>query len=256
MANVQIMRKEEVKREFVNGLSRRLMLEGSHTDAKIYRCTLKAGECWEPSIYTIDNKIQMFFFINCSGYVATKNRAWNITEQAVFVPNFDKERFWIEAGEKNLEFLHLVGTMNAYDVENYIDYHIITPRFKTYSEGVQYTESFTGNAGSKIKSCFLVEDTACGRWSMGMNKGNGPVFVGEHSHEELQQWSYILPGSDFHFTADGKEFELHEGDLVFIPKGVLHSARAETGKDLNYVWIKLASEGFSIGRDGYPGTER
>lgn len=255
MGNVLLMKKSELKEQFRDGLSRQLMLENAHEEVRLYKCTLKAGCGYEPELYGLEDRVQMFFFINPSGYVATKTRAWNITEQAAFIPNFKKERFWIEAGEEDLEFIHLVGNMNDWDVENYIDYHIITPRFKKVSEGMSYREYHSGNAGSRIESRLLVEDTACGRWCMGIQNGTAPDFIGSHCHEELDQWSYVLPGSDFTYTVDGKAFKAEAGDLVYIPRGVCHSIEAEDGKGIRYVWIKLATDGFSTGRDGYPGSE-
>ena len=256
MKDFLVMKGEERKQEFQNGLSRQVLLAESNKDVKIYRCILEAGCRLDPELFALDDRLQMFFFIQPTGYVATKNKAWNITEQAAFVPNFNKEVFWFEAGESDLEFIHICGQMNEWDVENYIDYHIITPRFKKVSEGMSYREYHSGNAGSGIESRFLVEDTACGRWNLGIQSGIGPDFVGNHSHDELDQWTYVLPGSEFSYFVDGQKFSAKEGDLIYIPKGMVHSIQAEIGKGIHYLWLKLATDGFSIGRDGYPGSEK
>ena len=244
--------------EFRNteGLIRKELAEGTHPDLTLYECTLKAGCRYTPELFGLDDRMQMFFFVNATGYVATKKKAWNIEEQGIFIPNYKKDEFWIEAGEDDLIFVHIVGVMNAYDEKEFIDYHIILPNMRGKSQCFRFTESHTGNSGSTIESRRLVLDTAFGRWFVGMNDGVGAeAFVGDHSHEHLQQWNYVLPESDFKYTVNGVEKEAKAGDAYFIPKGILHSAKAEDGKGIHYLWIKFASEGFPVGRDGYPGSE-
>lgn len=240
----------------VNGLTRRALAEGSHPDLKLYECTLKAGCRYEPELFGLETCMQMFFFVNATGYVATKNRAWNIDEQGIFIPNYKKEKFWIEAGEKDLTFVHIIGVMNAYDEKEFIDYHIILPNMRKKSECFRFTEYYTGKMGSTIESRRLVLDTAFGRWFVGMDDGEGEdAFVGEHMLPHLQQWNYVLPGSDFKYTVDGTEREAKPGDVYFIPKGSRSSAKPAPGGGIHYLWIKFASEGFPVGRDGYPGSE-
>ena len=238
------------------GLTRCELAAGSHPDLTLYECTLKAGCRYEPELLGLDDRMQMFFFVNATGYVATKNRAWNIKEQAIFIPNYKKEKFWIEAGEKDLKFVHIIGVMNAYDEKEYIDYHIILPNMRGKSECFRFTEYYTGKLGSTIESRRLVLDTAFGRWFVGMNDGEGQsAFVGEHTQEHLQQWNYVLPGSHFKYPVNGEEHEAKDGDVIFVPKGASFSAKPVGEAGIHYLWIKFASEGFPVGRDGYPGSE-
>ena len=244
----------EMKR--TEGLTRREMAAGTHPDLKLYECVLKAGSRYEPELYGLKDRMQMFFFVNATGYVATKNRAWNIDEQGIFIPNYDKEAFWIEAGKEDLVFVHIVGVMNAYDEKEFIDYHIILPNMRRRSECFRFTEYYTGKIGSLIESRRLVLDTAFGRWFVGMDDGEGEeAFVGKHANEHLHQWNYVLPGSHFKYIVDGKEGEAKSGDVIFIPKVAVNSARPVGGRGIHYLWIKFASEGFPVGRDGYPGSE-
>lgn len=240
----------------VEGLTKRELAAGSHPELKLYECTLKAGCRYEPELFDLTDRMQMFFFVNATGYVATKMRAWNIEEQGIFIPNYKKEKFWIEAGEHDLTFVQIIGVMNAYDQKEYIDYHIILPNMRGKSQCFRFTEYYTGKLGSTIESRRLVLDTAFGRWFVGMNDGEGEeAFVGEHVLEHFQQWNYVLPGSDFKLTVDGIESEAKAGEAYFIPKGSVQSAKPNPGGGIHYLWIKFASEGFPVGRDGYPGSE-
>ena len=83
------------------GLTRREMAAGTHPELQLYECTLRAGSRYEPELYGLEEKMQMFFFVNATGYVATKDKAWNIKEQGIFIPNYKKEPFWIEACKRH-----------------------------------------------------------------------------------------------------------------------------------------------------------
>lgn len=237
-------------------LTVREMAKDSHSEFQIYECELKAGSRLEPELLAQTDRMQMFFFLNTTGYVATKKRAWNIEAESLFTPNFNKEPFFIEAGEKDLKFVWFKGVMNSYDEKEYVDYHIILPCMRQKLEGFRYTESFTGKAGSSIETRRLVLDTAFGRWYVGMAEGCGSdAFVAPHTQEHLQQWNYCLPESKFTYMIDGVEHEAEAGDTLFIPKGSEFSAKAHDDGAIRYLWIKFASEGFPVGRDGYPGSE-
>ncbi len=238
------------------GLERRELAAGSHPELKLYECTLKAGCRYTPELFGLDDRMQMFFFVNSTGYVATKNRSWNIEEQSIFIPNFKKEDFWIEAGEKELKFVQIIGVMNDYDEKEFIDYHIVLPNMRGKSQSFRFTEFCTGAAGSEIESRRLVLDTAFGRWVVGMNDGYGEKsFVESHVRNHFQQWFYVLPESHFTYTIDRKEETAKDGDVIFVPKGSEFSAKPSENAGIHYLWIQFASEGFPVGRDGYPGSE-
>ena len=56
----------------------------------------------------------MFFFTGGDGYIEAETQVWNI-EQGVFVPNYDRERIVIRAGDEDVHFLHIIGDLNDYD---------------------------------------------------------------------------------------------------------------------------------------------
>ena len=129
----------------------------------------------------------MFFFTNQTGFIESESQIWKI-EQAVFVPDYDRETITIHAGKDDLHFLHNVGELNDYDRETMKRWCIKLPRFRKFEQCVQYMEGFTGDVGSNVTSRLLVEGRGCGRWSMGWNHGEGPTFIGEHIHKHLVQW--------------------------------------------------------------------
>ena len=83
-----------------------------------------------------------------------------------------------------------------------------------------------------------------GRLSMGCVKGNGPIEIGQHIHNELAQWYFPLPGSDFIYTAGGEEVHMTGGDLSYTPTGFWHGSRVEAGKKCDYIWFEMCIEGY------------
>ena len=49
----------------------------------------------EEDVYKLEEHNQVFLFMSGTGYVKTPRMVYNITEVAVFVPEFDKEKFVI-----------------------------------------------------------------------------------------------------------------------------------------------------------------
>ena len=219
------------------------MIPGATEEVKIFKCILRAGMKWDPPKFAYGEKVQWFFFLNPSGYVTTPAVAHNIEDKAIFIPDFDRESFCIQAGEEDLEFLHIEGQMNKIDVAMRGDCHIVLPRFRLLKESWRYTEGFTGNAGSNVKSHMVIEHEYFGRYSMGWNCGKGPTFIGEHVHNDLEQWYYMLDDSEFTYIADG-EFEVHGGDMTHTAMGTSHGSRSKEGQNINYIWIELATNGY------------
>ena len=67
-----------------------------------------------------------------------------------------------------------------------------------------------------------------------------------HIHNELAQWYFPLPGSEFIYTAGGEEVHMTGGDLSFTPTGFWHGSKVEAGKKCDYIWFEMCI-------DGYPG---
>lgn len=239
-----------------DGLTCQPLIEKKDGEVSLERCTLRAGTVWQVPTYEMNDRTQIFFFLNASGYVVTDSKAWNIEDNSMFVPNFAKEAVLIKAVGRDLEFLHFECNMTQYDVDLYIWYHMILPRYVRYDKAFSYVESYTGLAGSGIRTSNLVVETAFGRWFFGMNYGTGGAeFVGEHDHPEFDQWVCALPGADFTYRIDGKERQMKENDVVFIPMGTKHEIPpADEGK-VRYLWLKCATKGWTKGRDDDIGSE-
>lgn len=243
MSVVKFHKASEEKKVFdQNGLCRLNVLPGEYKDVELYKCTLAAGAKWEPDLYPEKEKVQLILFSKGTGYVATPRQAFNINEVAVFVPRFDQESFFIQA-DSELEFLQIVATLSDYDRENMEESRISLPRFRPVSQAWTYEENFKT---ADIESYTLIEHRMFGRLSMGVVYGKGPNVVGQHIHNELEQWYYALPGARFTYQVSGEEIEFQEGDLSYTPHGNYHGTSAESGQPFDYMWFELCE-------DGYPG---
>lgn len=235
-----------------NGLSHEPMMADANPEARLYECVLRAGATWEPELFGFREKIQMFFFTGGDGYIEAEAQVWNI-EQGVFVPDYDRERIVIRAGDEDVHFLHIIGDLNDYDRKTMARWCIKLPRFRNFEQCVQYTEGFTGDAGSNVTSRLLIEGRAFGRWSMGWNHGEGPTFIGEHIHKHLVQWYYVLPDGFFTYIAGGKKEDMEPGSLSYTEANTYHGSMSPVGKRINYIWLELATNGYPEGPDGFPG---
>lgn len=88
---------------------------------------------------------------------------------------------------------------------------------------------------------------------MGWNEGMGPTFIGEHVHKHLVQWYYVLPDGSFTYIAGGDEQDLGPGSLSYTEANTPHGSRSAEGKRINYIWLELATNGYPVGPDGFPG---
>lgn len=244
MSKIDYMKSADLEKNFVNGLSRSELLPDTFDEVKIYKCALKAGEVFDVKLYSQTDKMQLFFFLNAGGYIALPKQAFNITGKAVFVPNFDKEKVEFHAGNEDLEFLHFIGEISEYDKMRLGNIHIVLPRFRLLDDAWEYTEGFTGDAGSNVKSHMVIEHRFLGRYSMGWNCGKGPTFIGEHKHPDLEQWYYIFQGSEFTYFAGDEEIRVEGGDITHIGMDVPHGSKANEDQYLNYIWFELATDGY------------
>lgn len=242
MSSIKFHRQAEEQHSFENGVSRIPVLRGEYKDVEVYKCILKAGVKWNTPLFAEQDCCQMLVFVGGTGYVATPCKAYNIQEVAVFIPNFDAEPFYVQAGS-DLTFIHIIANMSDYDRENMSESRIKLPRFRPVSKAWTYVENFKT---PDMQSYTLIEHRYLGRLSMGAVYGVGPNVVGQHIHNELEQWYIALPGTRFTYHADGQEIPFSEGDISFTPHGTYHGLVAEEGRQFNYIWFELCE-------DGYPG---
>lgn len=231
MGVISIAKKEDiVMQDAGNGLKRGIMLPGEFPGVETWKCQVEAGAKVVPQLY--HDKIQIFFFTKGTGYVGNKREAYNIKEIAYFIPMLDEEEFFIQAGT-DMEYLHLIVTMNEYDNVEFNKVRVFLPDFNNLSTCPRYYEGFKGKG---VKSYTIVEHDNLSRISMGVIVGDGPEVVGEHSHDYLHQWYYGLADADFSYTAGGETIHVSEGDWMCIPKGTPHSS---VGNNIHYLWFEV-----------------
>ena len=178
------------------------------------------------------------------GYIVTPRRVFNITEVSVFVPDFDKEQFTFHCAadaKECMEIVHFVTELNDYDKTCLKEAHLTLPRFRGVSQAWHYKEDFTG---ADIQQMMMIEHRNLGRLSMGANFGTGPNYIGQHIHNELEQWYIMLPGASFTYTAEDEKIHVEGGDITFTPHGSHHGSECAEGERFAYVWFELCENGY------------
>lgn len=245
MSPIQVPRYSDVKYDFKDGFARVPVLENAFDQACFAHCALQPGHSITPDVYSVTEHNQLFFFTKGKGYITTPRQAWNINEPGVFVPEFDTERFTITCSadsKEPLEFLHIVTELNDYDKTCLVESRMVLPRFRTISQGWTYDEDFKDN--SVTTSMMLLEHRNLGRLSMGANFGTGPNYIGQHIHNELEQWYIMLPGASFTYTAENEKIHVQGGDITYTPHGSHHGSECADGEKFAYVWFELCENGY------------
>ena len=244
MSQIKVARYSDVKYDFVNGFARVPVLEGEFDQAHFAHCALQPGCSITPDVYSVTEHNQLFIFTKGKGYVTTPRQAWNIVEPGVFVPEFDTEHFTITCSadsKQPLEYLHIITELSDYDKTCLKESHLTLPRFRGVSQAWHYKEDFTG---ADIQQMMLIEHRNLGRLSMGANFGTGPNYIGQHIHNELEQWYIMLPGASFTYTAEDEKIHVQGGDITFTPHGSHHGSECAEGEKFAYVWFELCENGY------------
>lgn len=244
MSKLKFQKGADVELKFKDGFARTTMLPDACEEVDVNKCVLRAGHTWEAELYNFEDKVQIFYFVDGKGYITLPDQAFNITEQAVFVPYFDKDKIAIKAATNtDLEFLQFVCRQSEFDKKMMNTIRTTLPRFKLESECETYEEPFKGPG---TKSPILIMHRLFGRYSMGSTIGDGPTYVGPHAHDDLIQYYYPYKGSRIQYTADGETVEMTGGDLSFIPESVEHSNKTAAGDKCDYVWFEVAINGYQL----------
>ena len=253
MSKIRLLKGGSIQPAFdKNGLSHQPMMENANAEAKLYECVLKAGCTWQPELFPFRKKSRCSFSQTRLGIFNRRRRFGRLNRQFLS-PIMIGRPLRSTRGRKILHFLHIVGDLNDYDRATMERWCIKLPRYRNFHQCVQYTEGFTGDAGSNVTSRLLVEGRGCGRWSMGWNNGEGPTFIGEHIHKHLVQWYYVLPDGFFTYIAGGTREDMGPGSLSYTEANTPHGSETPAGKKINYIWLELATNGYPEGPDGFPG---
>ena len=234
MGIIQFQKKEDmVFEQLSNAISRAEMLPGAVEGVHTYKCRLKAGETVQ--LETFADTTQLIYFTSGEGYVTTKNLAFNITEPSLFIPNMDAEINTLHA-TTDIEFLQLTCMMLPEDHKQWEHWHIELPRFCPLSQCIRYREGFRPE---EIKAYSILDTHFVTRKTMGAIIGKGPNKAEPHSHSNLYQWYYGMPGTKFIYRAGDEEIVLSEGDWAFIPINIEHAIEIEENETVNYVWFEI-----------------
>ena len=230
--------REETKTGFLYGV----MLPGCMEGVSTKKCVLEKGNSISPERYP-DKAVALFIFKG-TGSIKTSNKIFNVTERCVFCPNFNNEIYTITA-DTEMEYLELIQELSETDKKHFGMYHIVLPWFNSFSNWHLYTEGFRAE---ELHSYAILHQYYLGRMSLGEVVGPGEAHLEPHSHPELYQWYYGLPGTDpFLFKANDEETIVHEGDWVCIPNKVFHIVSPlKTGDYIDYVWFEMVIPGKEI----------
>ena len=239
MSGVAIFDHKDLKREYEKGLSRQRVLAETAPEISLEVCSLLPGETWFPEIYSKYEKMQIFVFTTTGGMIHVGNQFFAIDDQSVFIPDFDQDKIEIRAGEDELCFLHIQGPMIDVDRRQMLHCQYVLPRFVRFSDSILYTERFTQESGSRIWQHSVIAGRHLGRYTMGWVIGPGPDFVGTHVHPKIDQWYFMLGGSDFTYTAGDNKIHVVEGDISYTPHGTPHGSECGSDGYINYLWFEL-----------------
>ncbi len=239
MNRVTIFKNEELERNFTDGFSSECILGETCPALELRLCVLKKGTTKNFDIYSRDDKMQIFAFTAGKGVIRADEKMFFIDEQSVFIPDFDKNKLEFTAGEEDLEFIHIIGPMNDTDRRQMKHCQYVLPRFVKFSQVIQYTERFTQESGAKVKQHSVIAGRHLGRYTMGWVIGEGPDFVGQHTHPTIDQWYFMLQGADFTYDAGDRSIDVKEGDVSYTPHGTPHGSNCKEGGFINYIWFEL-----------------
>ncbi|MFA7204804.1 MAG: hypothetical protein WC102_00575 [Saccharofermentanales bacterium] len=239
---IPVARKEDGPKTFKNGYGEVEWLKGTHKLVHCFKCELKAGSTVLPGLYK--DKNTMFCFVKGTGYITTKEEAFNIKELSFFVPDFDNDKFSIHA-VTDLEIMKFVVDLTESDIARYNSTHAVLPFFKTLSAADRYTQDCKGphTTSWSILHPGSITRILCGV-VLGYGPGEGTV---EKGHPSVDQWNYILDGSDITMTVENETYNHHEGELSYIYAGPDHSlVPSGEGKKAYYIWFEHQTAEYPI----------
>ena len=109
MQEIKIIKKEDVKFDFTDGYAETEILSDTCPGIRICKCCLKSGNTIEIETYAEEDRMQLLFFTSRSGIVRSDKKIYSIDDQAVFVPDFNRERVFITAADTDLYFIRITG---------------------------------------------------------------------------------------------------------------------------------------------------
>ena len=234
MGIVHYQKKEDrVYEQLSTGIERAELLPGRVSGVKTFVCRVKAGAIVELESY--EQTTVLYYFTAGEGYVTTQKKAFPINEPSLFVPEMAPARQQLHAAT-DMEYLQLTCDMIEQDKEQWAHWHVKLPYFVPLKNCIEYTEGFRPEA---IHAYSILDTHWVTHMTMGAIIGKGPNKAEPHSHDNLYQWYYGMPGTKFTYIAGGESIVLSEGDFAFIPTHIDHAIEIEPGENVNYVWFEI-----------------
>ena len=144
MSFVKVSREKDIVYQYdESGVARVPILVGECKDCAMERVAILPGCDWSPEIYKLEVHNQVFLIMDGEGYIRTPRRIFNIDEQAVFVPEFDKEHFIIHCSPKSerpMKIMHAVSEIHPFDLDCLTNARMALPRFRRISDAWLYKE--------------------------------------------------------------------------------------------------------------------
>ena len=240
MSQIQILNHKDIVFDPESNFSSFDILPGTCPDISIRKCRLLPGCSVFPEVYDEKDKMQIFFFTKPGGgMLQVGKQLIPLKEQGVFVPDFDHDSLTITAGPESLEYIHIIGQMTEIDHRQMKNCRFVLPKMTYLSDSIEYTERFTQESGSHVVSHSILAGRHLGRYTMGWNIGAGPDFIGQHIHPTIEQWYFMIDGSDFTYRAGDQNIHVEAGDISFTPHGTSHGSESDENGYINYVWFEL-----------------
>ena len=243
--SIHSVRDADVIPNYKNGFSMTELLPGMHEAVRVYKCFLKAGNSVVVDLY--EDRFQVFSFAKGVGAITTESGAYSITEEAYFVPEFNKERVCFHAAS-DLVFIRYDVQHTEADRIAYHDTHMVLPYFRLHSQLTEYDQSCKG---PNTRSWIVFSSKQLGRILMGVVKAVGEG-TDEKGHPSVDQWNYALTGSDFSMTVQDETVDQKDGDFSYIVAGDDHSLIAKPGKMCAYTWFEYYVDPESVTRGIVP----
>ncbi len=208
---------------------------------RLIRHTIKKGTFWTPELYSRPKTTQMLLFLDGSGYVKTETAAYNISEPALFVPEFDKETVTVKAVEEDIECMEIISQMNPEDCNQINKSHMVFPRFRPFSQAWEYTMDIFDSPEANAAGYVLIENRKLGANNMGIlrSKTVGKSKISKDCLPTYDQFVIGLSGASCMMKVNEEEVKLEEGDVAFIPKGTEFEFSSGEEGMIHHIWFTL-----------------
>lgn len=245
--SIQYVKAADIAVNYKDGFSKTELLSGSHEAVRVYKCFLKSGCSVTLDLY--EDRFQVFAFVKGIGAVVTESNAYSITEEAYFIPEFNKERVIIQAAT-DMVFVRYDEQHTEADRISYHDCHMVLPYFRLHSQLLEYDQACKG-PNTRSWSIIGHHGLGLGRILMGVVKADGEGCK-EKGHQTVAQWNYILSSSELELTVNDETIEQADGDFSYVVAGDDHSLIAKPGKLCSYIWFEYFVNPDDVTRDIIP----